>query len=261
VRILYWSRVFWRQIVSSHLISCIVPVHNGEAFLRETLDTIYGQTHRPLDVVVVDDGSTDGTRDLVENYPEPVRYVWQANAGPSSARNTDLQVAQGELVSFLDADDLWHPEKLTRQLALLQRRPELGACVTLIQNFWTDELRDERESFRGHPREQPLPGYTSVTLLARRSLFDAIGGFDTRLKHGDSTDWFLRAEEHGAAIELVPEVLVYRRVHPHSRSRRWQGRSRDEYVHLLKSHLDRRRALEGSSSDDELVARPNDAAS
>ena len=163
-------------------VSCIVPVYNGEAFLRETLDSIVAQTHRELDVIVVDDGSTDGTRDLVAQYEAPLRYVWQANAGPSTARNTGLRAAQGEYVAFLDADDLWHPGKLARQVALLEERPAVGACVTLIQNFWDDALRDEHESLRGHPREQPMAGYTSVTLLARRSVFEVIGGFDTTLE-------------------------------------------------------------------------------
>jgi len=237
-------------------VSCIVPVYNGEAFLRETLDSIVAQTHRELDVIVVDDGSTDGTRDLVAQYEAPLRYVWQANAGPSTARNTGLRAAQGDYVAFLDADDLWHPDKLARQVALLEERPAVGACVTLIQNFWDDVLRDEHESLRGHEREQPMAGYTSVTLLARRSVFEAIGGFDTRLNHGDDTDWFLRADANGIAVELVPELLVYRRVHPNSRSRQWQGRSRDEYLDLLKSHLDRQRALRRSPPEDTRTAGP-----
>jgi glycosyltransferase involved in cell wall biosynthesis len=231
-------------------VSCIVPVYNGEAFLRETLDSIVAQTYRELDVIVVDDGSIDGTRDLVAQYEAPLRYVWQANAGPSSARNTGLRAAQGKYVAFLDADDLWHPDKLARQVALLAERPTVGACITLIQNFWDDALSDEHESLRGHVREQPMAGYTSVTLLARRSVFEAIGGFDTRLKHGDDTDWFLRADENGVAVELVPELLVYRRVHPNSRSRQWQRRSRDEYLDLLKSHLDRQRALTRSRPEE-----------
>jgi glycosyltransferase involved in cell wall biosynthesis len=228
------------------LVSCIVPVHNGEAFLRETLDSIFAQTHRELDVIVVDDGSTDGTNEVVAHYDAPLRYVWQANAGPSTARNTGLRAASGECIAFLDADDLWHPEKLARQLALLAERPAVGACVTLIQNFWDDALRDEHESLRDHARAQPLAGYTSVTLLARRSVFETVGEFDTRLKHGDDTDWFLRAEENGVVVEVVPELLVYRRVHPNSRSRQWQGRSRDEYLDLLKAHLDRQRAMRRS---------------
>jgi glycosyltransferase involved in cell wall biosynthesis len=246
---------------SQPLVSCIVPVYNGEAFLWEALDSIFAQTYRNLDVIVVDDGSTDGSRDLVAGYPRPVQYIQQANSGPAAARNSGLRAARGELISFLDADDVWHPDKLRLQLELLEQHPELGACVTLIQNFWVESLRDEREAFRGHQREQPIPGYSSVTLLARKSVFDAIGGFDTRLKHGDDTDWFLRADERGIAVGVVPELLVHRRVHPHSRSRQWQERSRNEYLDLLKAHLDRVRALKRSSPRDDPASGPADPVS
>src|SRR5262249_2428536 len=107
------------------LISCIVPVFNGERYLREALDSILAQTYQPLELIVLDDGSTDGTAALVAGYGERIRYLWQANAGEAGARNRGLSIAQGEFVAFLDADDLWHPEKLRRQLARLHDRPEL----------------------------------------------------------------------------------------------------------------------------------------
>jgi glycosyltransferase involved in cell wall biosynthesis len=230
--------------MSPPLVSCIVPVFNGERYLREALDSILGQTHRALEIIVVDDGSTDGTAAIVAGYRESVRYRWQPNAGPATARNTGIRAAIGEFIAFLDADDLWHPKKLATQLDGLAERPELGACVTHIQNFWAPELSREAEHFRDHPRAQAMPGYSSVTLLARREVFDRVGLFDTTLKHGDDTEWFFRASERGVSVDVVPEVLVYRRLHERSRSRRWAPRSRDEYIGLLKARLDRRRARE-----------------
>src|SRR2546426_10667200 len=94
------------------LISCIVPVFNGERYLHETLNSILAQTYRPLEIIVADDGSTDGTRTIVASYGQQVRYLWQLNAGPAAARNLGLTAAKGEFIAFLDADDLWHPEKL-----------------------------------------------------------------------------------------------------------------------------------------------------
>src|SRR5712692_4526575 len=99
--------------MKSALISCIVPVFNGERYLGETLDSILAQTYRPLEIIVVDDGSTDGTPAVANGYSEFIRYLWQANAGEAAARDQGLKVAQGELMAFLDADDLWHPKKLT----------------------------------------------------------------------------------------------------------------------------------------------------
>jgi glycosyltransferase involved in cell wall biosynthesis len=103
--------------VNAPLISCIVPVFNGERYLGEALDSILAQTYRPLEVVVVDDGSAEGAAAVVARYRDQIRPLFQPNAGQAAARNLGLSVARGEFVAFLDADDLWHPEKLARQMA------------------------------------------------------------------------------------------------------------------------------------------------
>jgi len=228
--------------MQSPLISCNVPVYNGERYLKEALDSILVQTYRPLEIIVVDDGSTDGTAEVVAGYNEGVRYVWQPNSGPAAARNRGLSLVQGEFVAFLDADDLWHPEKLERQMARFQDRSELDYCVAHVQNFWIPELREEAEKFRDHRISKALPGYVSSTLLARRSLFDAVGQLNPTLGHGDSTEWFLRAAECGAVMELLPDVLLYRRLHQANRSRLLASQSRKQFLGILKATLDRRRS-------------------
>jgi glycosyltransferase involved in cell wall biosynthesis len=228
-------------MVKQPLISCIVPVFNGERYLREALDSILKQSYRPLEIIVADDGSTDGTEAIVARFGTQVRYLYQPNSGPATARNLGLGVVRGEFVGFLDADDLWHPEKLERQMARFDTRPELDVCVGHVQNFWVAELRAEEERFRNHRVSRPLPGYVTETLLARHSLFNAVGPFNATLNHGDSTDWFLRAAEHGAIIELLPDVLSYRRLHQANRSRLLASNSRDAYLKIVKAVLDRRR--------------------
>ncbi len=223
------------------LISCIVPVYNSERYLKEALDSILVQTYRPLEIIVVDDGSTDGTAEVVAGYGKGVRTVWQPNAGPAAARNRGLSLVQGEFVAFLDADDLWDPEKLERQMARFRARPDLDYSVTYVQNFWIPELKEEAERFRKHRISHPMPGYVTQTLLTRRILFDTIGQFNTTLWYGDGTDWFLRAAEQGAIIELLPDVLVNRRLHLANLSRREALASRGEYLQILKTSLDRRR--------------------
>jgi glycosyltransferase involved in cell wall biosynthesis len=229
-------------VLAGASISCIVPVFNGERFLAETLDSILKQTCAPFEILVVDDGSTDGTPGLIRRYGSRVRYLWQANAGPASARNTGIAAATGEFVSFLDADDVWHPEKLARQMQRFEVRSDLGICLSHIQNFYMPEVSAEEQLRKDDPRARPIAGYSSVTLLARRALFEAIGGFDTTLQHGDDTDWFIRAERHGALLEVLPEVLVFRRLHADNRSRKWAARSREEYLRLMKQFVDARRA-------------------
>jgi glycosyltransferase involved in cell wall biosynthesis len=228
--------------MASSLVSCLVPVFNGERYLREALDSIRAQTYLPLELLVADDGSTDGTAAVVRGYGAPVQYLAQPNAGPAAARNLGLRAATGTFVAFLDADDLWHPEKLARQVARFQARPDLDLCVTHVRNFWVPELAEEAARYRDHPRlTQAVPGYTTVTLLTRRALFDTVGRFDPELHHGDDTEWFLRAAEHGAVMELLPDVLTYRRMHHANLSRRQAAASRDEYVRIVKASLDRRR--------------------
>jgi glycosyltransferase involved in cell wall biosynthesis len=231
--------------MNAPLISCIVPVFNGERFLRESLDSILAQSCRPLEIIVADDGSTDSTAGAVAIYGEQVSYLRQANQGPAAARNFGLGAAQGEFVAFLDQDDLWHPEKLTRQLARFEARPELDVSVTHVRLFWDDDLQHEEEKFRGHRITRDLPGYITGTLLARRALFNRVGPFDTRLRYGDAMGWFLRAGEHGAIIELLPDVLLYHRMHRTNLSRREAANSRGEFLHILKASLDRKRQAGG----------------
>ena len=176
-------------------------------------------------------------------YGDRVQYLWQPNAGPSAARNHGLSAARGEFVAFLDADDLWHPEKLARQMARFRACPELEVCVTHVQNFWMPELHEEEIRFQGHRLGQALPGYTTVTLLACHSLFETVGPFDAALQHGSELDWFLRAAEYSVVIELLPDVLVRRRLHHASHSRRLAANSRDEHLRIVKASLDRRRRL------------------
>ena len=221
------------------LVSCVVPVFNGERYLQETLESALGQTHAPLELIVSDDGSTDGTRAIVDSFGERVRYLHQPNSGHGAARNLGLSVARGELVAFLDADDLWHPEKIARQVACLRERPNVDACVTFVRNFSSPAenwLADDPQL------TEPVPGYRSVALLARRVLFERVGGFNPALRHGNDTDWFLRAADQGATIELLSDVLVYRRLHDANRSRLLAAASRREYLRIVKASLDRRRA-------------------
>lgn len=227
--------------MSTPRVTCIVPVYNGERYLGEAILSILAQSHPAFEVLVVDDGSTDGSATVAKSYGNRVRYLFQPNAGPAAARNLGLEAARGELVSFLDADDVWHAEKLARQLARFTARPELDYCVTHVQNFWVPELKEEEDRFRNHPRARPVAGYVTSTLLARMALFHAVGGFNPELPHADDTDWFLRADAKGAVKELLPEVLLFRRLHPGNRSRARASASRADYLRLLKANLDRRR--------------------
>jgi glycosyltransferase involved in cell wall biosynthesis len=241
------------------LISCIVPVYNGERYLAEALDSILAQTYRPLEILVVDDGSTDRTPEVIAGYGSAARTLHQPNAGPAAARNRGIAAASGAFLAFLDADDRWHPAKLERQMMRFAARPELDASVTLAQNYWIPELQAEAERHRDRRYSQPVPGYVCQTLLARRALFEAIGEFDSltyNREHplGEDNDWFLRAREHGAVIELLPEVLLQRRLHLSNLSHHRRDELPDILLDVVKKALDRRRArtsaVQGDSQPD-----------
>lgn len=236
------------------LITCIVPVYNGERYLGEALDSILAQTYRSLEIIVVDDGSTDRTPGVAARYGDRVRYVRQENGGPAAARNRGIDEARGNFLAFLDADDLWHNRKLALQTERFRARPGLGICLAHFKNFWAPELREEAKKFRSHPLAQPTPGYFSSSLIARRAVFDAVGRFDERLFIGENTDWFLRARDRQIVMELLPDVLIFRRLHRDNTTRCHPSSSRDFFLGFVKTSLDRKRSHRPSG-----VAEPSDS--
>jgi glycosyltransferase involved in cell wall biosynthesis len=232
--------------MTTPLVSCIVPTYNGEAYLAEALDSIVAQTYAPLEIIVADDGSTDRTLDIAARYR--VRVLAQANAGPAAARNLGLREASGQFVAFLDQDDVWHSEKLTRQMARFDLRPELDLSVAHVQRFWTVELPAQEQRFRDHRVATALPGYITGTFLVRRRVFDVVGPFDTGVRFADSMEWYLRARQRGIVAELLPDVLLRHRMHGRNLSQVEAARSRDEFLRVLKMSLDRQRASAGPAA-------------
>lgn len=222
-------------------VTCILPVYDGERFLAEALDSVLDQNVPDLDVVVVDDGSTDGTAAILEGFGSRLRVVRQENGGVSAARNRGLDEARGEFIAFQDCDDVWMPGKLAKQLAALRERPELDLSLGLVQNFWMDELKAEETAYKGSRFSEPAPGYLLQALVARRSAFDRVGRFDTSLGVGEDNDWFLRARDGGLTEEVIPEVLVGRRLHLENLTRKDLA-SREAILRNMKASLDRRRS-------------------
>lgn len=167
-------------------------------------------------------------------------YVKQANAGPAAARNRGLKVAAGAFMTFPDADDLWHKNKLVRQMAHFDARPELDLCMAHMANFWTPDIIREFSQPSDIGPLKIQPGATQA-IIVRRSLFDRIGPFDPNLKHRDAMERFSRAAAAEAVMETLPEVLVFRHIHRNNLSRHRGDDDRDELLRSMKSILDRRR--------------------
>lgn len=230
--------------IKPNLISCIVPVFNGERYMGETLDSILAQTYRQLEIIVVDDGSTDGTAEVAASYGERISYLRQANRGAAAARNTGLSVAQGDLIAFVEQDDLWHSEKLVRQMARLRERPEIDLCFTSFQNFWMPELAEEERRHQGHPLSQPSSAYHISALLVHRSVFEKFGNFNEDFPSANMI-WFLHAAEQGAVIDVLPDVLVRLRIHLDSFTRRGRSEYLDNvFFPILRAWRDYQRRRE-----------------
>ena len=224
------------------LVTCVVPAYNSSRYIAEALESVLAQTYSNIEVIVADDGSTDDTATIVGGYDERVTYLRQETKGPAATRNLGVHAANGEFLAFLDADDLWHNEKVERQIARFTASPELEACVTHAKMFWVPQLEHEALEYRDNPRSEAIPGYATTTLLARRSLFERIGAFRTDLWFSDATEWFIRARERGVVVELLPDVLTYHRMHEGNLTRRGSEASKAEFARIVGESLVRRRA-------------------
>ena len=228
------------------LVSCIIPVYNGERYLREAIDSILAQTYRSLEIIVADDGSTDGSAEVIAAYGNQVRYLSQPNTGPAAARNLGLRAALGDFVAFLDADDLWRPKKLARQIAQIQKRPEIDLCFARYKNFWMPDLAEEERRYGDHPLSGPQSAWHIGTLLARRAAFEKFGHFNEHAREFENMIWFLCAAGEGAVIDLLPDVLMDRRYHPDNITRTKKAEISNSFFSLLKQWRDFRRRRLGS---------------
>ena len=222
------------------LVSCIVPVHNGAAFIAEALESILSQAGAALDVIVVDDGSTDGSAQIAGSFAN-VRVLSKMQGGVAAARNDGLALARGDYVAFLDADDLWLPGKLAMQLAALEARPDADYCLTLVRHVTTGA---DGKIVLGAtiPEEEGIRlGRLMQCLLARRRAFEAVGNFNTGTTTRADQDWFLRAEEKGLGSVVVDEVLTIRRIHGGNHSLRHADSVLDDFLTIAKRNLDRKR--------------------
>lgn len=223
---------------SAPLVSAIIPVHNGERYLREAIESILAQTYRPIELVVVDDGSVDRSAAICQRFAG-IRYVYQPRAGAAAARNRGVNAATGALLSFLDADDLWVREKLVRQVAALEAAPDMDMVLSHVRQFHSPEL-DPQAKARIAGDGAVLAGHVG-TLLIRRPSFLRVGPFTTEWRVGEFIDWFARATELGLRQVTLPEVTLLRRLHTRNMMVR-ERHSTGDYARILKAALDRRRA-------------------
>jgi glycosyltransferase involved in cell wall biosynthesis len=228
----------------SQRVSCIVAVYNGETYLRETIESLLAQTHRDVEIIVVDDGSTDGTADVLGRYGDRLRVLSQANAGVSTARNRGVAMSAGGLVCFLDGDDLLEPTKIALQAAALANS-KFDFCDCHSTYFWSPEIPADvlhRDARYAEPFwHKVLPGHIS-TWMFRRELWDRVGGFQSHMRYSEDVDWFSRARDLPMRPLTLPDVLTHRRLHARNVTAKLGAEQAAGLADTLKAHLTRMRA-------------------
>lgn len=225
-------------MVEQPLVSVIMAAFQAEPFLEDAIAAILAQDYAPFEVVVCDDGSTDRTPGILAGHPE-LHTIRQGNAGPAAARNAAIAASSGDLLAIFDADDLWPPTRLAVQARYLATHPDVG-CV-LGRQEWIDPP----PWFTRDPIYDELDGIPLVSAMIRRSAFDAVSGFDESFVHGEDMDLMFRLREQGIPIEILPDLLVFRRFHGDNLT--LSAPATSPLLRSLRQKLERERAARESS--------------
>lgn len=218
-------------------ISVVVPFYNQQALLAQALRSVLSQGYPNLEVLVVDDGSEEGDLSWVLELGDELKLLRQDNAGPAAARNYGIREATGEIIAFIDSDDLWPFGKLNKQIAPFVADQQVDVVMGKVSTF--SETSVESESNRSE--EDSFYTIQLGCLLLRKRVFDQVGLFDESLIYSEDQDWFLRAREVGTHIvKLDMDGLLYRK-HGESLTRRSSAQADYGLIHILKRSLDRRR--------------------
>lgn len=219
-------------------VSAIIPVYNGERYLAEAIGSVLEQTYPVDEIIVVDDGSTDGSADVARSFKD-VRLALQPQSGAASARNKGVELATGNVIAFLDADDVWTPDKNKLQVAALEHHPDVDMVFGYAEQFISPDVEDIVRRQVRCPEEK-MAGYIPSAGLIRREVFDRVGLFLPQWQIGDFIDWYARAMEGGITSILLPEVVMRRRLHGMNLGVRERA-SQVDYVRIARAALERRR--------------------
>ena len=230
-------------------VSVVIPTYNYGRFVTEAVESVLAQTLPAAEVVVIDDGSTDDTRDRLAPYGGRIRYVYQANNGLPAARNAGIRAARGDLIALLDSDDLWHPRKLEAQVAVLARSPEVGLVAA-------DPAPDVSAGWPtvGDPAGLPVRPVTlrdmlvrsrfgPSSVLVRRACFDEVGLFDTGLRSAEDRDMWLRIAACFPVVKVEAPLWWYR-LHGGNMSAA-AGRMEENELRVVRRALDSLPGVQG----------------
>ncbi|WP_247990137.1 glycosyltransferase [Bradyrhizobium sp. 186] len=189
----------------------VIAAYNAEAYIAEAIESVLGQTVPPGEVIVIDDGSIDGTRGILDRFGDRIVALAQNNSGQAIAVNRALAMARGELIGFCDADDLWTPRKLELQSALLEHHSDVEAVFGKVQQFVSPDVPEDQRQ-RLMPALEIMPGELKQCMLIRRAALDRIDAFDETLPATFFIAWLGRAKQSGLKTAHVDDIVVRRRL-------------------------------------------------
>jgi GT2 family glycosyltransferase len=220
-------------------VSVVIPVYNGTAYLREAIDSVLAQTFTAYELLVIDDGSTDGTWELIQSYGSRLRGIRKSNGGVASALNVGIQHARGQWIAWLSHDDAFLPDKLRVQLECLANSPDARVCYT---DYWVADEKSERQGILRMPT-YPSDRFVrhlfqcmfvcGSTVLAHRECFEAEGLFDESLRYSQDADMWLRLARRFSFVHLA-EPLIQWRYHAGQGSRNEAKMLADRQTYLVR---------------------------
>ncbi|MEI6331190.1 MAG: glycosyltransferase [Pseudanabaena sp. ELA645] len=218
------------------MISVIIVVQNGESYIDKAIESVISQTYKPTEILVVDGNSSDRTEEIVKTF-DKVRYIKQQGSGLANARNTGIDSASEELIAFLDHDDYWTPDKLENQVSHFIDFPQIQYSYANL-NFFLESGCTVPERYNNQNFYHEHIGRTPGTMIARRSLFEAIGKFDPRFRIACDADWFTRAKDNKIKVAYIPKVLLHKRIHENNLSRDIKT-NKEEFLIIMKESIQR----------------------
>lgn len=200
-------------------ISVIIPVFNGEKFIAEALDSVLAQTLPAYEIIIIDDGSTDGSAQIIQNaYADKVKYIYQENSGVSVARNLGIQLAQGEFIAFIDQDDMYLPTKFKNELELFKQNQDALIISGKWRYFFASEHLKNNFIYQEQIDKEQYGNFLGAYLF-KKSLFELIGDFDAELDGNEDVDLFLRIKDKGIATIMSDKLSLLYRHHENNTSK------------------------------------------
>jgi glycosyltransferase involved in cell wall biosynthesis len=220
------------------MISVVIAVYNGAKFLAAALNSVMRQTCAPGEIIVVDDGSTDASPDIAAGFGPSIRVLRRAHRGGASALNAGLAEAKGELLAFIDADDLWADEKLAQQCAALASDLSMEAVFGRVIQFTDLDCRIA-EPHEITQKSKPFVGVSKSSMLIRRPSFDRVGPFNETVV-ADFPEWYARALCSAIQIEHLESVVAFRRIHRDNTARLQREPIEGDYLRLVRTLVAKR---------------------